>query len=293
MYLDGTRIATATSSVNFAAGNALTIASDQTFSGRYFNGFIDDIRITKGSARGYTGTTITVPTAAFPDAGPVGVPTSVSASGGNTQVSLSWTAPVYTGGSSITDYSIQYSSDSGTTWTSFSHSASTSTTATITGLTNGTAYVFRVAAVNGSGTGSYTAATSSVTPSNSLISLRNDLAESGTFVGGLGTFTSGSGTLSQPFVRSANKIIGSADGMSHYRFYASANCTIYVTFTFVDDDNNSNSGFITKNGSSVGSFVGNGVTATRSVSLVNGDYVSISSNDPGYTSVEGVSVYAA
>jgi hypothetical protein len=30
------------------------------------NGYIDDLRLTKGSARGYTGSTITVPTAAFP-----------------------------------------------------------------------------------------------------------------------------------------------------------------------------------------------------------------------------------
>lgn len=35
-----------------------------------FNGYIDDVRITDGTARGYTGSTITVPTAAFPDAGP-------------------------------------------------------------------------------------------------------------------------------------------------------------------------------------------------------------------------------
>jgi hypothetical protein len=33
-------------------------------------GYIDDLRITVGSARGYTGSTITVPTAAFPDSKP-------------------------------------------------------------------------------------------------------------------------------------------------------------------------------------------------------------------------------
>ena len=164
MYLDGTRITTTTSSTNFGTGKQLTIGSDQTFSGRYFNGFIDDIRITKGTAR-YTGTTITVPTAAFPDVGPIGIPTSLSAAQGNTQVSLSWTAPSYDGGSAITDYSVQYSSDGGTNWSSFGHAASTATNSTVTGLTNGTAYVFRVAAVNATaGTGSYTSATSSVTP---------------------------------------------------------------------------------------------------------------------------------
>ena len=32
------------------------------------NGYIDDLRITKGTARSYTGSTITVPTAAYPNA---------------------------------------------------------------------------------------------------------------------------------------------------------------------------------------------------------------------------------
>ena len=41
---------------------------------------------------------------------------------------------------------------------------STATTRTVTGLTNGTAYQFRVAAVNGIGQGSYSTASSAVTP---------------------------------------------------------------------------------------------------------------------------------
>lgn len=41
---------------------------------------------------------------------------------------------------------------------------STATTRTVTGLTNGTAYQFRVAAVNGIGTGAYSTASSAVTP---------------------------------------------------------------------------------------------------------------------------------
>jgi hypothetical protein len=35
----------------------------------YFNGYIDDLRITKGYAR-YSGTTYTMPTTAFSDTGP-------------------------------------------------------------------------------------------------------------------------------------------------------------------------------------------------------------------------------
>ncbi|NBX75308.1 MAG: fibronectin type III domain-containing protein, partial [Proteobacteria bacterium] len=93
-----------------------------------------------------------------------GAPTGVTGTAGNTQVSLSWTAPSNDGGSAITDYVIQYSSNSGTSWTTFSDGTSTSTSATVTGLTNGTAYIFEVAAVNAAGQGSYSESSTSVTP---------------------------------------------------------------------------------------------------------------------------------
>ena len=83
------------------------------------------------------------------------VPINPIGTGGNTEVVLSWNAPTSNGTSTITDYSIQYSSNSGSTWTTFAHTASTSTTATVTNLTNGTIYVFQVGAVNSSGIGSY------------------------------------------------------------------------------------------------------------------------------------------
>ena len=97
-----------------------------------------------------------------------GAPTSVTASlpatYGNTTASVSWTAPVLLGSPALNDYVIQYSSDSGSTFTTFSDSVSTSTSVTVTGLTNGTAYVFRVAAVNTIGTGPYSSNSNSVTP---------------------------------------------------------------------------------------------------------------------------------
>ncbi|NBV51055.1 BspA family leucine-rich repeat surface protein, partial [bacterium] len=91
-----------------------------------------------------------------------GAPTSVAGTAENTQVALTWTAPSDTGGAAITDYVIQYSSNGGTDWSTFSDGTSTSTSATVTGLANGTAYVFRVAAVNAAGTGSYSASSASI-----------------------------------------------------------------------------------------------------------------------------------
>jgi hypothetical protein len=79
-------------------------------------------------------------------------PTGLSATAGNTQATLSWTAGS-NGGSNITDYLIEYSTDN-STWTTFSDGTSTSTTATITGLTNGTLYYFRVSAINAVNTSS-------------------------------------------------------------------------------------------------------------------------------------------
>jgi hypothetical protein len=97
-----------------------------------------------------------------------GAPTSVTASlpgtYGNTTASVSWTAPVFLGSPPLNDYVIQFSSDSGSNWTTFSDGVSTGTSVTVTGLTNGTAYVFRVAAKNAALTGDYSSASNSVTP---------------------------------------------------------------------------------------------------------------------------------
>ena len=91
-----------------------------------------------------------------------GKPTNVVGTPGNAQASLTWTAPVNTGGIALTDYVIQYSSNSGSTWTTFVDGTSTSTSTTVTGLNNGTSYIFQVAAVNATGTGAYSDPSSSV-----------------------------------------------------------------------------------------------------------------------------------
>ena len=93
-----------------------------------------------------------------------GMPTSLSGSSGNGTVSLTWVTPSSVGGSGILDYIIEYSSNSGATWTTFTDGTSTTTSATVTGLTNGTSYVFQVSASNYVGTGQHSAMSSAVIP---------------------------------------------------------------------------------------------------------------------------------
>ena len=77
-------------------------------------------------------------------------PTGLAAVPANTRVGLTWTAPD-SGGATITDYIIEYSADAGSSWTVFADGTGAAITATVTGLTNGQAYSFRVSATNSEG----------------------------------------------------------------------------------------------------------------------------------------------
>lgn len=85
--------------------------------------------------------------------GTPGAPTSLSPTSLNASIRLTWSAPLLNGGSAITDYVVEYSSDAGANYSVFDDGVSTSLTATITGLTNGSSYLLRVKAVNSIGTG--------------------------------------------------------------------------------------------------------------------------------------------
>lgn len=86
-----------------------------------------------------------------------GAPTIGTATAGNTQATVGFTAPAFTGGASITSYSAT-ANPGGATGTC------ASSPCTVTGLTNGTGYTFTVTATNSAGTGSASAASGSVTP---------------------------------------------------------------------------------------------------------------------------------
>jgi outer membrane autotransporter protein len=86
-----------------------------------------------------------------------GAPTVGTATAGNTQATVSFTAPASDGGSPITIYTVT-SNPGGLTGTG------SASPVTVTGLTNGTAYTFTVTATNGTTTGAASAASNSVTP---------------------------------------------------------------------------------------------------------------------------------
>ena len=90
-------------------------------------------------------------------------PVISSVTAGNAQVVVAWSAPA-NNGAAISDYVVQYSTSPSGSYTTFADDTSTSTSATVTGLTNGTAYYFKVAATNSVGTGSYSAASAAATP---------------------------------------------------------------------------------------------------------------------------------
>ena len=84
-----------------------------------------------------------------------GAPTGLTATAsGTTQIDLSWTAPGSTGGSAITGYKIEVSSNGGSSWTDqVANTSSTTTTYAHSGLGGGTTRHYRVSAINTNGAG--------------------------------------------------------------------------------------------------------------------------------------------
>ena len=89
-----------------------------------------------------------------------GAPTSPSATAGDGQATVSWTAPASDGGSPVTSYTVSAVEDPARTCTT----PDGTTTCTVTGLANGTSYTFTVTATNAVGTGVASVASAAVVP---------------------------------------------------------------------------------------------------------------------------------
>jgi YVTN family beta-propeller protein len=152
------------------------------------NGTSYDLKVSATNSKG-TGTasaTGTATPATVPDA-----PTGLTATPGDQQVMLTWTAPANDGGSPITGYTIEYRV-TGETWVTYIGGASgggagvvtgllrlgagTTTTAGVNGLADATTYDFRVRALNSVGLSS----TSNVATATTAAAIgKEDLAGTG------------------------------------------------------------------------------------------------------------------
>lgn len=107
---------------------------------------------------------------------------------GNGEVSLVWSAPQNNGGTSILSYIVEFSLDSGSTWTrlpvgnyTLNRALSNSTHCSILGLSSLNTYKFRVAAQNNVGIGPFSQNSSSVTPASSAPKAVNNIVYTRTF----------------------------------------------------------------------------------------------------------------
>ena len=83
---------------------------------------------------------------------------------GESQINLSWTAPLNAGGTAITGYQIEVSLNAGTIWSMLvTNTGNAATTYAHTDLTPSTAYHYRVRAINSVGTGSVSNVVSATT----------------------------------------------------------------------------------------------------------------------------------
>jgi uncharacterized repeat protein (TIGR02543 family) len=140
---------TAESQANFDAAAAFTNGSAATVSnGDYF---IIQVTAADGTVN-YSRVNLVFATSPT-------VPLSLSATAQGGGANLSWNAPSSNGGSTLTGYVIEASTDS-STWTEVGTTNATTRQLSVTSLLNGTSYVYRVRATNSSGDLNFNWATS-------------------------------------------------------------------------------------------------------------------------------------
>jgi hypothetical protein len=159
-------------------------------------------------------------------------PQDASAQGDSGAAILQWSAPAANGGHAITGYVV--TPYIGTTAQSPATVGASPRSARITGLTNGTAYTFKVAAVNDQGTGAQSAATDAVTPRASILEsgtpARDDTNDSDSVVLGMRFKSDVDGVITGlRFYKAA------ANGGSHVGTLWSADGELLREATFTDE----------------------------------------------------------
>ena len=90
--------------------------------------------------------------------------------------SLYWSTPSTNGGTSITGYVAQYSTDSGTTWNRAAAISASVRSFTFTGLTGGISHMFRVSALNAIGESQASVAVTATPPAPSVASAPSNMS---------------------------------------------------------------------------------------------------------------------
>ena len=150
------------------------------------------------------------------------VPRNVQATPASGRVTLTFDVPADAGGALISDYVIQQSTAGGA-WTTVADGVSSLTSAEITGLTNGTSYAFRVAAVNSAGQSPYSAS-ATATPA---VGLSNDDFQDAATVTG----TTVTGSTSTATRQTGEPSHGGSGGAASiwYRWTAPSSGTLVLT----------------------------------------------------------------
>ena len=129
-----------------------------------------EVRAVNDAGEGPPASAKATPTADPPDL--PGVPRSLTWEPGDGQVTLSWMAPA--GGGAVASY--QYDMNASGDWMD----AGTGLTTTVTGLTNGTSYVFRVRAVNVTGASDATGGVTAIPSAGLQVVVKSVTADSTT-----------------------------------------------------------------------------------------------------------------
>lgn len=199
-------------------------------------------------------------------------PVNIITTPGSTQMGLSWTAGD-SNGSPITDYIIEYKPTANVSWSTFNDGTSTNTSTTVTGLTNGLSYSFRVSAVNANGTSDSSAVTIAM-PITGVATAPSALSVSIVGTASLGEIISGSYTYIDPN--------GDSEATSTFRWlradtsngsYSAINGATSINYTLVSADLNKYIKFEVTPVSSVVPTTGSPVLSSPTVQIAEIDYV--------------------